>query len=136
MANNHSNGSRQDSWMVLQICDSSRLKHTIHLFLDPSRLNQALIRPVQSGLVINDIFPKNTNVHHLTLIDTSLEYHNLKLGNKSSCLTTFACQFGRYRYTRQPIAVAQAGNIPQQNRDIQGSVQHISHYEWYFDCGL
>ena len=33
-----------------------------------------------------------------TLVDASSGYHNLKLDEKSSYLTMFACQFARYRY--------------------------------------
>ena len=38
-----------------------------------------------------------------TLIDASSGYHNLKLDVKSSYLTTFACQIGRYWYARLPF---------------------------------
>ena len=44
---------------------------TVCLCLDPARLNQVLIRPVNRGSAVNDIFPKQTNVYYLTLIDAS-----------------------------------------------------------------
>ena len=37
-------------------------------------------------------------MHYLRLKDDILGYHNLKLDEKLSCLTTFAFQFCRYRY--------------------------------------
>ena len=43
--------------------------------LDPARLNQALIRPVQRAPTLNDIFPKLNNVKYLSPIDTSSSYH-------------------------------------------------------------
>ena len=40
--------------------------------------------------MLNDIFPKLNNVQYLYLIDASSGYHNLKLDERSSFLTTFA----------------------------------------------
>ena len=53
----------------------------VRLCLDPARLNQ----------VLNNIFPKSTNVQFLYLIDASSGYHNLKLDDRSSYLTSFVC---------------------------------------------
>ena len=52
---------------------------------------------------LNDILPKLTNTHYVTLIDASSGYHNLKHDKMSSYLTTFVCQFGRYIFTRLPF---------------------------------
>ena len=68
---------------------------TVHLCLDPERRNQALIRPMHRGPTLNDILPKVNNVHNMTIINSSSDYHNLKLDKKSSYLIMFACQFGQ-----------------------------------------
>ena len=44
-------------------------------------------------------------------------HHNLKLDDRSSYLTTFACQFGRYRYKRLPFGAAPAGDMFQHKID-------------------
>ena len=75
----------------------------IRLCLDPVRLNHTLIRPVYRGTTLDDIFPKVNNVKYLSLVDASSTYNNLKLDEKSSYLTTFACQFGRYRHKKLPF---------------------------------
>ena len=49
-------------------------------------------------------------MHLLPLNDASAAYHNLKLDEKSSYLTTFAYQFGMYRYAKLPFSTALAGN--------------------------
>ena len=72
----------------------------VRLCSDLARLNQALIRPVYKGSTLNDIFPKLNNVKYLYLIDLSSGYHNLNLDERSSYLTAFVCQFGRYIYKR------------------------------------
>ena len=83
----------------------------VRLCLDPARLNQALIRPMHRGPTLHDILPKLNNAQYLSLIDESSYYHNLKLDEKSSYLTRFACQFGRYRWKRLPFRAAPAGDM-------------------------
>ena len=83
----------------------------VWLCLDPARLNQALIRPIHRGPTLNDILPKLTGVKSMSIIDASSGYHNLKLDKKSSYLTSFACQFGRYRYKCLQFGVVPAGDM-------------------------
>ena len=64
-----------------------------------------------------DMFPKLNNVKYLSLIDVSSGYHNLKLDEILSYLTTFACHFGRYRYKRLQFGTAPAGDMFQQKID-------------------
>ena len=81
------------------------------------RLNQALIIPVHRGPILNDILLKLKNARHLSLIDLSSGYHNLKLDERSSYLTIFAYLFGRYRYKGLPFRAAPAGDyVPKKNR--------------------
>ena len=78
----------------------------VRLCLDPAWLNQALIRPIHRGPMLNDILPKLNNVRYMSIIVVSSEYHD-----KSSYLTTFAWQFGRYRYKHLPFGAMPVGNI-------------------------
>ena len=50
------------------------------------------------GPTVNDVFPNLTNAKYLSLTDVCSGYHNMRLDEKSSYLTTFLCKFGRYRY--------------------------------------
>ena len=83
----------------------------VRLCLDTARLNQALPMTVYRGPTLDDIFPKLNNVKYLSLIDVSTMYHNLKLDERSSYLTAFTCQFGRYRYKRLLFGTATRGNM-------------------------
>ena len=47
----------------------------VRLFLNPARLDQALIRPVHRAPMLNDIFPTLNNIIYLSLIDGSSWYH-------------------------------------------------------------
>ena len=51
----------------------------VRLCLNPARLNQALIRPVQRGSTLNDILLKLNNAQYLSLIYRTSGYHNPKL---------------------------------------------------------
>ena len=53
----------------------------------------------------------------MTLKDVSSGYHSLKLDKKPSYLTTFICQFDRYRFTRLLFGVALVGDMFQQKHD-------------------
>ena len=69
------------------------------------------------GPTVNDLLPNLNNAQHLSLIDVSSDYHNLRLNEKSSYLITFACQFGRYRYKRLPFAAVPVGDMFQRKID-------------------
>ena len=51
----------------------------VRLCLYPVRLNQALIRPVHRGPILNDILPRLNNENFMSIIDASSGYDNLKL---------------------------------------------------------
>ena len=83
----------------------------VRLCLDLARLNQALIRPVHRGPMLNDTLPGLNNVKYMSIIATSLGYHNLKLDEKSLYLTTFTCPFGQYQYKQLPFRAVPASNM-------------------------
>ena len=89
----------------------------VKLCLDPVRLNQALLWLVHRRFTLNDIFSKLNNVKYLSLIDANSRYQNLKLDKRSSYLTVFTCQFGRYRCKGLPVGAAPAGDMFQWNTD-------------------
>ena len=70
----------------------------VRLCLNAAQLNQAFIRPIHRDPTLNDILPMLNNVKYMSIIDASSGYHNLKLDEKSLYLTTFMCQFGRFKY--------------------------------------
>ena len=83
----------------------------VRLCLDLVRLNQALIRPVHGGPMLNDILPRLNNVQYISVKDASSRYHNLKLHEISPYLTTFACPFGQYQYKCLPFGAVPVGNM-------------------------
>ena len=89
----------------------------VTLCLDLERLNQVLIRPIHRGPTLNDILPKLNSVQYMSVIDVSSGYHNLKLDEKSSYLTTFACPFGQYQYKCLPFREVPVGDMSQHKID-------------------
>ena len=79
--------------------------------LDQARLDQVLIRSVHKEQTLNDVFLKLNNAQYLSLIDVSSGYCNLKLDERSSHLTTFAYQFGKFGYKRLPSGATPEGDM-------------------------
>ena len=71
--------------------------------------------PVHRGPPLNDIFPKLNKVKYLSIIDASSGYQNLTLDETSSYLTTFTCQFGRFKIL--PFGAAPTGDMFQRKID-------------------
>ena len=82
----------------------------------PSKAKSSTHKACTQRATPNNILPKLNNAQYLCLIDASSGYHNLMLDEKS-CLTTFACQFGRYRYKTLPFGAAPAGDMFQRHMD-------------------
>ena len=92
-----------DSRMVQQLCISTKTQWKSQAVPVFSEAKSSDFKTGHRGPTLNDIFLKLNNAKYLSLIDVSSGYHNLKLDERSSYLTTFACQFGRCRYKRFSI---------------------------------
>ena len=88
----------------------SKANGKVRLCLDPVKLNQASIRPVHRGPTLNGKLHRLNNVKCISIIDTCLGYHNLKLDEKSSYLTMFTCPFGWYQYKLLLFRAVPVGN--------------------------
>ena len=82
-------------------------RHVAYVLQKPFKEELECLR----GPTLNDILPRLNNVQYMSIIDASSGYHNLKLDTQSSYLTTFTCQFGRYRYKCLPFGAVPAGNM-------------------------
>ena len=90
---------------------------TACLWLDPIRFKQVLIRLIHRGPTSNNMLSKLTNVCFMSIICGSSGYESLNLDRKSY-LTLFACQFGRYRFTRLLFEA-----VPEDDRHIPAKNQ-------------
>ena len=109
-ANKSPTRHRQDFQVQEQLCagpkgefQSKTMNFKVRLCLDQARLNKALIRLVHRGPTLHDILPRLVGMKYLKPIDLSSGYHNLKLDERFSYLTTFSCPFDRNQYKRLPL---------------------------------
>ena len=57
---------------------------------------------------VDEVLPKLSKAKVFTVLDAKDGFHQVKLDNESSLLTTFWTPFGRYRYLRMPQGISSA----------------------------
>ena len=55
---------------------------------------------------LQEVLPKLANVKLFSVFDAKDGFHQIKLDEQSSYLTTFWTSFGRYRYLRMPFGIS------------------------------
>ena len=78
----------------------------LRICIDPKDLNKAILRPKYPMPVIEDILPNLTKAKVFSVLDAKDGFHQVKLSEESSYLTTFWTPFGRYRYLRMPFGIS------------------------------
>ena len=90
--------------------------------IDPRDMNRAIKRPKYQIPTVDEVLPKLSKAKVFTVLDAKDGFHQVKLDNKSSLLTTFWTPFGRYRYLRVPQGISSASEEYQrrQNEALAG----------------
>ena len=89
----------------------------MHICLDPTPLNQAVIREPYHSQLPDDIYHHLCNAKHLTLVDFTKCYWQCLLDEESSYLMTFNTPYGRFRFVRLPFGVNVSGDAVQRKTD-------------------
>ena len=101
-------------------------KPKLHICLDPTNLNKAIIRELYHFKTPEDISHLLANSTVMTILHCKKGYWHQELDKASSYLTTFNTEFGRYRYTVMPFGATVAGNVFQRNLDqCFGHLQNV-----------
>ena len=79
----------------------------IRICIDPKDLNKALKRN-HYPMIIEDIMPTLAKAKVFSVLDAKDGFHQVKLDEESSYLTTFWTPFGRYRWLRMPFGIKPA----------------------------
>ena len=58
--------------------------------------------------ILDEILPNLANAKVFSVLDAKDGFHQVKLDESSSYLTTFWMPFGRYRYLRMPFGISSA----------------------------
>ena len=83
----------------------------VRICLDPRGLNMAIRREHYPMPTFEQISARMPNARVFSKFDATSGYWQLPLTNKSSFLTTFNTQFGRYRYKVMPFGISSASEI-------------------------
>ena len=93
---------------------TTRRDNSLRVCIDPLYLNRALQRSTYYMPTIDDVLPKLCNAKVFSTMDAKSAFHQLKLDESSSYMTTFESVFGRYRWLRCPYGISPAPEIFQQ----------------------
>ena len=80
----------------------------MRICLDPRELNKAILRPKYQMPILDELLLTLANAKLFTVLDANEGFHQVKLDDESSFLTTLYTPFGRYRYLRMPFGIASA----------------------------
>ena len=75
----------------------------VRVCIDPRDLNKAIKRPKYQMPTLEEILPTLAQAKIFTVLDAKDGFHQVKLDEASSHLTTFWTPFGRFRYLRMPF---------------------------------
>ena len=80
----------------------------VRVCIDPRDLNKAIQRPKYQIPTLEEILPQLAEAKIFSVLDAKDGFHQVKLNESSSHLTTFWTPFGRYRYLRMPFGISSA----------------------------
>lgn len=111
----------------------------LRLCIDPRDLNKAIKRPKYQMPTLEELLPTLSKARIFTVLDAKDGFHQVKLDDASSYLTTFWTPFGRYRYLRMPFGISSAPEEFQRRMHavLQGlhGVEVIADDILVFGCG-
>ena len=101
-------------------------KPKLHICLDPTNLNKAIIREPYHFKTPEDIAHLIADSSVMTIIDCMKGYWHQELDEASFYLTTFNTEFGRYQYTVMPFGATVTSNVFQRKLDqCFGHLQNV-----------
>ena len=105
-----------NSFMLVESSDKlGNLK--LHICLDPTNLNKAIVREPYHFRTPEDITHFLAEACVMTVCDCKKGYWHQKLDEASSYLTTFNTELGRYRCTVMPFGITVTGDVFQRKLD-------------------
>ena len=80
----------------------------LQLCIDPRDLNKAIKRPKYQIPTLEELLPTLSKARIFTVLDAKDGFHQVKLDDASSYLTTFWTPFGCYCYLCMPFGISSA----------------------------
>ena len=97
--------------VLVETKDKSTEKPKLHICLDPTNINKAIIHEPCYFCTHEDIAHKLTGATIITVSDCSKGYWHQPLDEESHFMTTFNTEIGRFRFTVMPFKATAAGNV-------------------------
>ena len=107
-----------NSFILVESTDKSTGKPKLHICLDPTNLNKAIIWEPYCFRTPEDIAHKLDGATVITVLDCSKGYWHQPLDDESSFLTTFNTEIGQFRFTVMPFGATVAGDVFQRKLDF------------------
>ena len=80
----------------------------VRVCIDPRDLNKAIQGPKYQIPTLEEVLPQLAEAKIFSVLDAKDGFHQVKLEEGSSYLTTFWTPYGRYRYLRMPFGISSA----------------------------
>ena len=106
-----------NSIVLVESTDKSAGKPKLHIYLDPTNLNKAIILEPYCFWTPEDIAHKLAGATVITVLDCSKGYWHQPLDDESSFLTTFNTKIGQLRFTVMPFGATVASDVFQRKLD-------------------
>lgn len=90
------------------ITHATKPDHSLHICLDPQKLNQALKRCPHKIPTVDELNPTFANAKFFSKLDAKAGYWSVPLTTQAQLLTTFRSPFSRHAFTRLPFGLASA----------------------------
>lgn len=103
----------------------------LRICLDPKNLNEAIQREHYKIPTFDELTQNLKDSKYFTILDANKGFWQIRLNEKASKLTTFATQFGRFRFLRLPFGLSCAPEIFQ--KTFSNAFLGISGIGIYFD---
>ena len=100
-----------NSFILVESTDKSTGKPKLHICLDPTNLNKAVIQEPYCFWAPEDIAHKLAGATVITVLEGSKGYWHQPLDDESSFLTTFNTQIGQFRFTVMPFGATVASDV-------------------------
>ena len=106
-----------NNFILVESKDKSTGKPNLHICLDPTNLNKAIICEPYCFCTPEDIAHKLSGATVITVLDCSKGYWHQPLDDQSSFLTTFNTELSQFRFTVMPFGATVAGDVFQKKLD-------------------
>ena len=110
--------TKLDKSVVSEWLNSSVITHRqgspnlpLYICLDPTPLNDAIVRPIKRSNTFDEVSHKLANATHYTGFDATQGFFHIPLSEKSKMLTAMLTPYGTYVFNFLPMSCSCSGDL-------------------------